>query len=268
MIQSNKEYFEPPYYFYLKEYNDKYTLYFSVANTLTEARKKDDIISFVKDKEEEVKLHVKNILKSKKKKTTDEVKNELEELVNSDGGIMAAKTPFLNQVLHPHNTLDQTIAAARITNNPLTRGYRTYFGEGELGENDMSGAYFYQETKDLDGKETFKYFVEKGDMEPEEAKERTKQQGKDPSGKRDKKSKYRKDKNFVSRQILPEIQKAKMIKMLEDLLVNKKKGDNEINEKEPTVSKIIDKNVRALKKQAEKQGISITQLIKMLKSGE
>ncbi len=62
MIQSNKEYFEPPYYFYLKEYNDKYTLYFSVANTLTEARKKDDIISFVKDKEEEVKLHVKNIL--------------------------------------------------------------------------------------------------------------------------------------------------------------------------------------------------------------
>jgi len=268
MIINNNEYFNSPYYFFIKEHKDKYTLYFSVAETLTEARKKDDFITFVKDKEDNVKSYVKNILKSKKKKPTDEIKGELEELVNADGGIMAAKTPILDPRLHPKKTMDQAISAARITNDPITRGYRTYFGESEMTEEDMSDAFGFEETKDLDGKETFKYFVKELDMEPEDAKERTKQQGKDPSGKRDKKSKYKNDKNFISRQILPEIQRQKAIKVLEDILVNKKNKDEEINEKEPKVSNIIIKNAKTLKKQAEKEGLSMSELIKMLKSSE
>ena len=103
-------------------------------------------------------------------------------------------------------------------------------------------------------------------MEPDDAKERTKQQGKDPSGKRDKKSKYKNDKNFISRQILPEIQKQKAIKVLEDILVNKKNKDTDISEKEPKISSIVMKNLKTLKKQAEKEGLSIPELIKMLKS--
>jgi len=282
MIINNNEYFSSPYYFFLKEYNDKYTLYFSVAETLNEARKKDDFISFVKDKEDTVKSYIKNIIKTKKKKPTDEIKGELEELVNADGGMTVSKIPILNPILHPKKTMDQTISAARITNDPITRGYRTYFGEAEMTEEDMSDAFGFEETKDLDGKETFKYFVKKLDMEPEDAKERTKQQGKDPSGKRDEKSKYRykkirtksgkikkvKDPNFISRQILPEIQKQKAIKVLEDILVNKKNKDTDIGDKEPKVSKIVNKNIKSLKKQAEKEGISISELIKMLKTSE
>jgi hypothetical protein len=268
MIINNNEYFSSPYYFFLKEYNDKYTLYFSVAETLNEARKKDDFISFVKDKEDTVKSYIKNIIKTKKKKPTDEIKGELEELVNADGGMTVSKIPILNPILHPKKTMDQTISAARITNDPITRGYRTYFGESEMTENDMSDAFGWKETKDLDGKETFKFFVKKLDMEPDDAKERTKQQGKDPSGKRDKKSKYKNDKNFISRQILPEIQKQKAIKVLEDILVNKKNKDTDIGDKEPKVSKIVNKNIKSLKKQAEKEGISISELIKMLKTSE
>jgi hypothetical protein len=190
-----------------------------------------------------------------------------------------SKIPILNPYLHPKNTMDQTISAARITNDPITRGYRTYFGEAEMIENDMSDAFGYKETKDLDGKETFKFFVNNLDMEPDEAKDRTEQQGKDPSGKRDEKSKYRykrvktkngkikkvKDPNFISRQILPEIQKQKAIKVLEDILMNKTSDDKEVGKKELNSSKILTKNILALKKQAEKEGISLSDLIKMLK---
>ena len=80
MIDKNKEFFSPPYYFFLKETNNKYYLYFSIANTLNEARQKDDVVSFVREKEQDVKKFLKSLLKSKKQPTQKEVKDELEEL--------------------------------------------------------------------------------------------------------------------------------------------------------------------------------------------
>lgn len=267
MIINNKEFYSSPYYFFLKETKDKYSLYFSVEDTLTEARKKDEVVHFKKEKEGDVKKYLKNTIKGKKKKTTKNVKDELEELVNADGVISNSKIPNLDQKMHPRKTMDQTVAAARVTNDPWTRGYRTYFGESEeLEEVDMSDAFGYEETEDMDGKETFKYFVKNLGLNPDEAKERVKQKGQDPTGKKDKKSKYYHDKNFVTRATLSEIQKQKMIKVLEDILVNKKSSDSDVSEKEPKVSNIVKKNLKTLKKQAEKEGLSISELIKMLKS--
>jgi hypothetical protein len=54
--------------------------------------------------------------------------------------------------------------------------------------------------------------------------------------------------------------------VLDEILLNKKNSDGEIGEKEDKSSKIIKKNVSTLKKMAEKEGITINQLIKMLKS--
>jgi hypothetical protein len=266
MISKNREFFSPPYYFFLKETENKYTLYFSVEDTITEARKKDDFISFQKEKEQDVKKYIKNIFKGKKPTNTKKMKDELDELVNADGAIPNSKIPILDPRLHPKKTMDQAVAAARITNDPLTRGYRTYYGESEIKEVDMSDAFGYEETKDLDGKETFKYFKDELEMNPDEAKERTVQQGKDPFGKKDKKSKYKNDKNFITRATLSEIQKQKAIKVLEDILVNKKSKPSDVNEKEVKVSNVVKKNLNTLKKQAEKEGISISELIKMLKS--
>ena len=265
MITNNKEFYSSPYYFFIKETKDKYSLYFSIEETLTEARKKDEMVKIPKDKIETVKKYLEKVVKDKKKKTTKKVKSEIEELVNADGGMSNSSIPILDPKTHPKKTMDQTISAARITNDPITRGYRTYFGESELSEEDMSDAFGYEETKDLDGKETFKYFVKELDLEPDDAKERTKQQGKDPSGNRDKKSKYKHDKNFISRQIIPEIQKQKAIKVLEDILMNKTSDDKEVGKKELKSSKILIKNISSLKKQAEKEGISLSDLIKMLK---
>jgi len=261
MIINNREFFSSPYYFFLKETKDKYYLYFSAEETLVEARKKDEVVSIPKGKVGSLKKYLSKILKTKKKISTKDMKGEIEELVNADGGLSGSRIPILDPKMHPKKTMDQTISAARITNDPITRGYRT-----SLGEEDMSDAFGYEETKDLDGKETFKYFVKELEMEPEDAKDRTEQQGKDPSGKRDKKSKYKNDKNFISRQILPEIQKQKAIKVLEDILVNKKNKDTDISDKEPKMSPIVMKNLKTLKKQAEKEGLSISELIKMLKS--
>jgi fructose-1,6-bisphosphatase len=41
----------------------------------------------------------------------------------------------------------------------VTRGYRTYYGESgedEISEVDLSGAFGYEETKNMDGKKTKK----------------------------------------------------------------------------------------------------------------
>lgn len=266
MISSDKEFFSSPYYFFLKEKGDKYDLYFSVQSTITEARKKDRKISIPKDKLEQLKSYISNLLKKNKKKNTDEVNGEIEELVNSDGAMMNSSIPFLNMVLHPRKTMDQTVSAARQTNDPIMRGYRTYFGESEISEVDMSDAFGYEETKDLDGEETYKYFIEKMDMNPTDAEERTKQQGKDPFGKKDKKKIPGSDMRLT----LSEIQKQKMIKVLEDILVNKNDtSKSDVGNKKDSIEDLpvlVKKNLKSLIKHSIKNNISKKDLIKFINS--
>ena len=275
MITTDKEFYSSPYYFLLRNKGDKYSLYFSVEGNLNEAREKDEVIHFEKSKGEKVKNHLKKVAKEKKVKSTKTLKKDLEELVNLDGALSNSKIPILDPKLHPKKTMDQTVAAARITNDPISRGYRTYYGESveeieDIEDSDMpriAKPFGWEETEDMDGEETFKYLVKKMGMEPDEAKERTKQKGQDPTGDKDKKSPYYKDKNFITRATLSEIQKQKMIKVVEDILMGKKSSDNsEVGKKEINSSNILKKNISSLKKQAEKEGISISELLKMFKS--
>lgn len=269
MISTDTEFFSSPYYFLMRDKGDKYSLYFSVENTLTEARKKDEVIHFKKEKGEKVKKHLKLVAKEKKIKDTKTLKSDLEELVNSDGNMSNSKIPILDPKLHPRKTMDQTVAASRITNDPISRGYRTYYGESEVKEIDMSGAFGYEETEDMDGKDTFKYLVKDMGMEPDDAKERTKQQGKDPSGKKDKKSKFYKDPNFITRATLSEIQKQKAIKVVEDMLAKKRDtSSSDIGKKENSsssnLSPVLKKNLNSFLKQAEKHGVSKKEIIKLI----
>jgi hypothetical protein len=272
MIPVDTEFFSSPYYFLMRDKGNKYSLYFSVENTLTEARKKDEVIHFSKEKGEKVKKHLKKVAKEKKIKDTKTLKTDLEELVNSDGSMSNSKIPILDPRLHPRKTMDQTVSAARITNDPISRGYRTYYGESEVKEIDMSGAFGYEETEDLDGKETYEFLVKDMGMEPDEAKERTKQQGKDPSGKKDEKSEYYEDPNFITRATLSEIQKQKAIKVVEDMLAKKKDSNSaDVGKKDKpkdldNLSPVLKKNLQSLMKQAEKHGFSKKDLIKIIQS--
>jgi hypothetical protein len=271
MITIDQEFYSSPYYFFVRDKGKDYSLYLSAEQTLTEARKKDVIVKIPKSKLKKVQDYLEKLLKDKNTKSTSELKGEIEELVNLYGSLSNSKLPILDPKLHPKKTMDQTVAASRITNDPITRGYRTYYGEGkeEVKEIDFSDAFGYEETEDLDGKKTYKKLIDMG-IEPEEAVERTKQFGKDPSGKRDSKSKYKKDPNFIAKMTISEIQKQKMIKMVEDILMNKKKsGNSEITKKEKEnteYSSMIKRNVKSLLKQAEKEGLSKKDIIKLLSS--
>jgi len=276
MITIDKEFYSSPYYFLLRDKGNKYSLYYSVEETLTEARKKDEILHFEKSKGGKVKKYLNKVAKEKKIKSSKTIKQDLEELVKDDGSMANSAIPILDPRLHPRKTMDQTVAASRITNDPISRGYRTYYGESveEVSEIDMSGAFGYEETEDMDGAQTYKYLVKKMGMDPDEAKERTKQKGQDPTGNKDKKSKYYKDKNFVTRATLSEIQKQKMIKVVEDMLMNKKNSDNsEVSKKEMGKSidelpLLIRKNLKSLLNHVEKNGYSKEDLIKLIKKGE
>ena len=274
MIEIDKEFYSKPYYFFLKEKEKDFNLYFSVERTLTEARKKDVMVKVPKDKVELVKKYIKSLTSKKVDKSTKDIEGEIDELVDSDGALSNSKIPILDPRLHPKKTMDQTVSAARITNDPIARGYRTYYGESveEVSEEDMSGAFGYEETKEMDGKETFEYFKDELGMDEMEAWERTEEQGKDPSGKKDQKSPYKKDKNFVTRATLSEIQRQKAIKMLEDILMKQKNSEKsdvvrkkeETKEEEKEVPNIIKKNVKSLLKQMQKHGLSKKNLMKLL----
>jgi hypothetical protein len=283
MINSNTEYFSNPYYFYILEKNNKVSLYYALANTLVESRKIDEKIVFEQKDIEKVKKGVSDILKTKKFKTKEQIKKyftqkqkdkeEMTEFIDTDGTMNSSKVPILDKSIMAKKTTDQTVVTGRMTNNPVTRGYRKYYGESKendeniVNEVDYSEAFGYEETKDMDGKETYQYLVKKLGMAPDEAQERTKQFGKDPFGKRKAPKNIRNKKGFIDRMTLSERQKNEMIKMVEDILLKNKYNEHEIEEKEEKVtSKIVKKNAQVLKKMAEKEGITINQLIKMLKS--
>ena len=276
MINFNTEYYSNNYYFFLKERTDKISLYYSIADTLTESRKNDERIDFDKKDSKKVKNIVGNVLKSKTKVSKNALTNklksikpkkEIDELVDSDGTMLSSKIPFLNQTLTPHKTTDQTVAMSRITNDPLTRGYRVYYGEGEEGsdevinEVDYSEAFGYEETKDMDFTNTVKTLKKMG---VENAIERAKQFGKLPKQKReDGELKQR----LSEKDSIEEQQRKKMIKMVEDMLTKKSSNNSDVV-KDKGISKILLKNIQSIKKIADKEGISINMLIKALKSNE
>ena len=276
MINFNTEYYSNNYYFFLKERADKISLYYSIADTLTESRKNDERIDFDKKDSKKVKNIVGNVLKSKtkvsknaltKKLKSIKPKKEIDELVDADGSMLSSKIPFLNQTLTPHKTMDQTVAMTRMTNDPLTRGYRVYYGESEqesdevINEVDYSEAFGYEETKDMDFNNTVKTLKKMG---VENAIERAKQFGKLPKQKReDGELKQR----LSEKDSIEEQQRKKMIKMVEDMLTKKSKDNSDVV-KDKGISKILLKNIQSIKKIADKEGISINMLIKALKSNE
>jgi len=292
-MEFRKEYFYRPYYFYLTESNEEISLYFSYSETLTESRKNDEVVKFNKKDKPELEKEIKDIFKSKKEKSTKDIKSrlnkkkkELEELVDANGSFKDSSIPILNPKLSPKGTTDQEVVQNMQPGNPLWRGYRVYWGESEdkegevVSEIDLSGSFGFDETEDLSGPETYKTYVDELGMEPEDAKKRTIQQGKTPSKKKHKErlknvpKKIKDDPNFIDRMTLVEKEKIeeerkqKMLQMVEDMLVKDKTDDHEVSRKSKNVSSLIYKNLSSIKKLANREGISINDLVKILKKGE
>ena len=276
MINFNTEYFGNNCYFYIKDRGDKISLYYNVAETLTESRKSDEKIEFDKKDEKKVKGLVSSAMKTKSKvskKVLDKKlkgiksKTEIDELVDDDGSLLGSRIPNLNQTLTPHKTTDQTVVMARTTNDPVTRGYRVYYGESEEGSDDVinevdySEAFGYEETKDMDYHDTVKTLKKMG---VDNAVERAKQFGKLP---KEEVEGGELRQRLSEKETLEERQHRLMKKMVEDILTKKSKDNSDVI-KNTGVSKILKKNLKAIKNIADKEGISINMLIKALKSSD
>ena len=128
MIEFNKEYFKKPYYFFLKDKGNKISLYYSVSNTLTEAKKEDEKIDIPKTQEKKVKNIVSNILKSDKTFNATTIRNAFKKISNG------AK-----------KEMSETKLLAKI----LAKSLNTYVKEGELNLDKDDADFIKAQSRDL-----------------------------------------------------------------------------------------------------------------------
>jgi hypothetical protein len=188
-----------------------------------------------------------------------EKKEEVTELIDFDGTMLSSAIPILNPAssVQGSTTTDKMVAMSRNPRDPLLRGWYGYYGESEMKEVDMSKAFGYEDTMFMDAEESLKYFKKKLGMDKDNAEERVDDEfGK--SKKRDERSKYKNKKGFVGRPILKEKELG------EEVLVNKN-DDRDVSTKKQA-SKILIKNVKSIKKMADREGYSINDLIKLIKN--
>lgn len=283
MIKLNEEYFQRPYYFYLKDKGDKIAVYYSVSNTIVESRKNDDVIVVDKDVFEDIQKVINNILKSGKKLSKEFVHKlldskakskqmpdgEIGELVNPDGSFISSSTPILNQRNLAKKTMDQTVRMTRANQFPFIR---VYYGESQeeknnlIDEENFSDAYGWEEMQEKNIK-TFKgcmkVYHDLGVKDKDEAKLRCESLGFDPEL----------DEEGLQR--IVELEKEKMEKMIDEILITKKSEDKDFvkknkekDQENSVVEKILIRNIEAIKKLADKEGVDINKLIKKLKIGE
>jgi hypothetical protein len=294
MLKLNEEYFMEPYYFFLKEKGDKVAVYYSVSNTLTESRKEDDVIEVDKEVFEEIQKLISKILKSGKKLSKEQVHKlidskskkketdgEIEELVDPDGSIISSSIPILNQRNLAKKTMDQTVRMTKANQFPFIR---IYYGESEEGkgntisEVDQSESFGFEETEDAPTYDVANKILKKMAVEdPIERDERLKRFGfdrqLDNQLKREKKR--GKCKNCFTKRRLAELERQKMDKMLDEILLSKKSKNKDVVKKtkedtknDTPIYKILMRNIEAVKKLADKEGVDIDELVKRLKQGE
>jgi hypothetical protein len=210
-----------------------------------------------------------DIFKSKVEKSEPE-EQEVTELVDADGTWLSSSIPILDPASTGigTKTTDQIVPAARNPRDPLLRGWYGYYGEGRVREEDMSKAFGWKDTMFMDAKETENHFEKELGLDKDDAEKRTLGQGKEKG--RDKKApkKISKLKNFIDRLILKE--KDDNDDIIEDVLFDKKdvsNGDGDINDKKnKEITHLLLRNIRSLKRVAKENGISVKELVDLIKN--
>jgi len=293
MIKLNEEYFNSPYYFFCKDKGNKIAIYFSVSNTISESRKNDEVIVVDREIFKDIQKIISNILNSGKKlskqyihkllssksKSNNKSNGEIDELVNPDGSIIGSNIPILNQRNLAKKTMDQTVKMARSNQFPYFRWYWNESKENNsdklLDEVDQSETFGFEETEYVStydkADEIFK--DELGVEDDMEREERVKRLGFDRNlDKQLRNEKKRgKCKNCFTKRRLSEFVKQNVDEMIfskkskEKEFVKKNKLDDSENS---VMSRLLIRNIEAIKKLAEKENIKIEKLIKHLKQGE
>jgi hypothetical protein len=201
--------------------------------------------------------------KEKTKKEVEGKETEVTELVGDDGTWLTSDIPILD----PQSSIDGSVFTDKIVpmsrnpRDPLLRGWYGYYGEGKLAEEDMEGAFGFEDTMFMDFKDTVKHYEKKLGLDKEDAVDRAVQQGKKPNLHKRVPKNIKKKKNFIDRLILKELDDE----ITEDTLFKKNSSNNEISTKDKKTNPILLRNINALKNMADKLGVSKMELIRLLK---
>ena len=293
MIKLNEEYFNSPYYFFCKDKGNKIAIYFSVSNKISESIKNDEVIVVDKEIFKDIQKIISNILNSGKKlskqyihkllssksKSNNKSNGEIDELVNPDGSIIGSNIPILNQRNLAKKTMDQTVKMSRSNQFPYFRWYWNESKENNsdklLDEVDQSETFGFEETEYAstydEADEIFK--DELGVEDDIERDERVKRLGFEPLLDKQFRDNKRsgKCKNCFTKRRLSEFVKQNVDEMIfskkskEKEFVKKNKLDDSENS---VMSRLLIRNIEAIKRLAEKENIKIEKLIKHLKQGE
>jgi len=128
MIEFNKEYFKKPYYFFLKDRGNKISVYYSISNTITEAKKEDTKVDVPKSEEKKVKGLVGGILKSEKKFTPAAIKKAFDKLL-ADAKKEVGETRLLAKI--------------------ISKALSSYVKEGDLNLDEDDITFIKSQSKDL-----------------------------------------------------------------------------------------------------------------------
>ena len=160
---------------------------------------------------------------------------------------------------------------------------RVYYGEGEevdgklLDEVDQSESFGFEETEDAPTYDVANKIMKKmGVEDPFERNERLERLGFDRKLDKELKNEKRRGecKNCFTKRRLSELEKQKMEKMIDEILLSKKSKDKDVVKKtkeindDGVMSKLLIRNIEAIKKLADRENINIDKLVKHLKQGE
>jgi hypothetical protein len=213
----------------------------------------------------------------KYKNKSEKTDGEIDEVIGPDGTFSSSSYPILNQLLHPRKTMDQTVRMARTNQWPYMR---KYYGESEMDESenvidedDKSKAFGNDETEDASTFDQANKILKKmGIEDPIERHQRLSVLGfdreLDDELKQEKKHGH--CKNCFTKRKLTELEKDKMVKIIDEVILNKKNKSDDVvgKDNDNTISKILKRNIDSIKKIAEKEGISVNKLIQYFKKSE
>ena len=280
MLEFGKEYFEKPYYFYLKDRGDKFSVYFSVSETLTESRGSDEEVIILKENLSKIKNFIKKLLNKLNLNKSEKEGGELQEFIGADGSFTKSNIPMLNQRLVTKNTTDQTVRMTRANQFPFIR---VYYGESKeekdnlIDEVNMFDSFGYRETKNAKTyKQASRILKNMGVEDPFERHERLEVMGFDPEYDKQLKMIKRRGygKNWFSKRRLSELEKGKMQKMIDEIILGKKNKNLDVldNKKDTNSSSVVEKilirNLESVKKLADKEGLELKDLLNKLNKGE
>ena len=213
----------------------------------------------------------------KYKNKSEKTDGEIDEVIGPDGTFSSSSYPILNQLLHPRKTMDQTVRMARTNQWPYMR---KYYGESEtdesenvIDEDDKSKAFGNDETEDASTFDQANQILKKmGIEDPIERHQRLSVLGfsKELDDELEQEKEHGHCKNCFTKRKLTELEKDKMVKIIDEVILNKKNKSDDVvgKDNDNTISKILKRNIDSIKKIAEKEGISVNKLIQYFKKSE